>query len=53
MMLELVNVYDKLDAFVTCEDVKNSKPEPDIFLKAADLLGIRPENCLVIEDAVN
>jgi beta-phosphoglucomutase-like phosphatase (HAD superfamily) len=34
------------------EDVGNkSKPEPDVFLHAAARLGIKPHNCLVIEDA--
>jgi beta-phosphoglucomutase len=28
-----------------------SKPNPDIFLHAANRLGVRPENCVVIEDA--
>jgi HAD superfamily hydrolase (TIGR01509 family) len=36
---------------VTADDVKNGKPNPDIFLKAAQLLGVVPERCLVIEDA--
>ena len=52
-LLELVGIYDQLDAIVTCEDVEKSKPEPDIFLKAAELLHIEPENCIVIEDAMN
>lgn len=52
-MLWLVWVYDKLDAFVSCEDVIKSKPEPDIFLKASDLLGVEAGNCIVIEDALN
>lgn len=52
-MLWLVWIYDKLDTFVSCEDVIKSKPEPDIFLKASDLIKIKPENCIVIEDALN
>lgn len=37
-----------------CGDmVKKSKPEPDIFLKAAETLGVEPENCIVIEDSYN
>jgi HAD superfamily hydrolase (TIGR01509 family) len=42
-----------LDAFVTCEDVEKSKPNPDIFLKAAELLGTDAKDCMVIEDALN
>ncbi len=30
-----------------------SKPAPDVFLKAAELLGVQPENCLVLEDSYN
>ncbi|HWW00700.1 MAG TPA: HAD-IA family hydrolase [Candidatus Acidoferrum sp.] len=41
------------DAVVTGEDVKAKKPAPDIFLRAAAKLGLRPRECVVIEDAVN
>ncbi len=45
----------KLDSFfdtvVTAEEVENKKPEPDLFLKAAEKLGVEPKECLVIEDA--
>jgi HAD superfamily hydrolase (TIGR01509 family) len=33
--------------------VANGKPEPDIYLYTAGLLGVKPEECLVIEDSVN
>ncbi len=43
---------DKLfDIVVTREDVARSKPHPDTFLKAAELLGAAPETCLVFEDS--
>ena len=32
--------------------VTHGKPAPDIFLKAAEELGIAPENCMVLEDSV-
>ena len=38
---------------VTGTDVKNKKPDPEIFLKAAEIAGISPEHALVIEDAVS
>lgn len=38
---------------VTNRDVEKSKPAPDIFLKAAEKLGLKPEECIVFEDAVN
>lgn len=39
------------DAVVSGLDVSVVKPAPDIFLKAAELLGVSPANCLVLEDA--
>lgn len=40
------------DAIITGEMVKNGKPNPDIYLLAAESVGAKPENCLVIEDAL-
>jgi beta-phosphoglucomutase family hydrolase len=51
--LNRFNLSDFFDAKVSGEDVLNGKPNPDIFLKAAQLLGVQPENCLVIEDSSN
>ena len=36
---------------VTADDVQNGKPHPEPYLKGAQLLGVAPEKCLVIEDA--
>jgi sugar-phosphatase len=36
---------------VTAEDVANGKPHPEPYLKGAELLGMNPAECLVIEDA--
>ncbi len=52
-ILNLVGVFDKLDGFVTAEDVKLHKPHPQIFLKAAERLGVNQEECVVFEDALN
>ena len=41
------------DAIVCAEDVRNKKPAPDLFLAAARKLGLTPQECVVIEDAVN
>ena len=41
------------DAVVSAEDVERRKPHPDIFLKAAQRLGMTPGACTVVEDAVN
>jgi sugar-phosphatase len=39
------------NVLVTAEDVVNGKPDPEPYLKAAELLRVKPEECLVIEDA--
>lgn len=41
------------DAIVTGERVTHKKPAPDIFLLAAQSLGVTPEQCVVVEDALN
>ncbi|GAB4490489.1 MAG: beta-phosphoglucomutase family hydrolase [Anaerolineales bacterium] len=51
-------ILDELDlrrhfqAVVGAHDVKNGKPDPEIFQKAAESLGASPESCLVFEDAL-
>lgn len=40
-------------AIITGLDVKRKKPFPDIYLKAAESLGLKPGDCLVVEDAVS
>ena len=42
-----------ISAFLTGSQVERKKPFPDIFIEAANRLGLAPENCIVIEDAVN
>lgn len=43
-------LYEKLNALVTADDVRNGKPHPETFLKAAQLMGVTPNNCVVFED---
>ncbi|MBU0695785.1 MAG: beta-phosphoglucomutase [Bacteroidetes bacterium] len=47
-----INLYDAFDAIVDGTIVSKSKPDPEVFLKGAELLGEKPENCIVFEDAV-
>jgi len=53
MVMEKLNLLIYFDKIVTGGDVKNGKPSPDIFLKAAEKLNMVPENCIVFEDAAN
>ena len=41
----------QVDLIVTAAEVKHTKPAPDIFLLAAERLGVKPEECAVVEDA--
>lgn len=40
-------------AITTAADVSNGKPNPEVFIKSAEKLGVEPKNCLVFEDAIN
>jgi beta-phosphoglucomutase len=51
LALEMLGVVSYFEAIVTAADIKNGKPAPDPYLKAAQLLGIPAEHCVVIEDA--
>jgi len=41
------------EVLLTGEDVKNKKPDPDIYILAGKRIGLSPSECVVIEDAVN
>lgn len=48
-----LNPSDIFDGMIFSEDVKVSKPNPEIFLLAADKIGIAPSRCIVLEDSLN
>jgi beta-phosphoglucomutase len=51
MVLTRVGLIQAFDAIVDASQVSQGKPHPETFIKAAELLGIAPENCLVFEDS--
>jgi beta-phosphoglucomutase family hydrolase len=51
LLLSSLNITKYFDEIITAEDVKKGKPAPDVFLICAERLDIKPENCIVIEDA--
>lgn len=50
-ILERTALTDAFDAISDGTNISRSKPDPEVFLKAAEYLGITPERCAVIEDA--
>jgi HAD superfamily hydrolase (TIGR01509 family) len=51
MMLRAAGLEGLLDAIASAEDVTTGKPDPQIFLEAAERLGVPPSRCIVVEDA--
>lgn len=51
LYLESVGLADKFDILVSGYMVERGKPEPDIYLYAAEKLGLKPSECLVLEDS--
>ena len=53
-VLAAANIDEGLfDHVITGECVERSKPDPEIFLRAADTLGVSPSECVVVEDSTN
>ena len=52
VMLEALGVGRDFDAIIGAEDVVLGKPNPEVFLTAAARLGVPPDRCVVVEDAI-
>ena len=50
-ILKQHNLIEYFDEFVFGHEVKNGKPNPDIFIKACEKISENPEGCLVLEDS--
>jgi beta-phosphoglucomutase len=50
-VLDNLDIRHYFDAIVSADDVTVSKPDPETFTKAAHILGVDPEACIVFEDA--
>lgn len=51
--LREAGIEDYFDYIITGDMVIHAKPDPEVFLKSAEALGERPENCMVLEDSLN
>ncbi len=52
-IINILGITNRLELICTRDDVVEGKPNPEIYLKAKDKLGLEAEECLVIEDSVN
>lgn len=52
MILERVGILELFDAVADGNNIGKAKPDPEVFLKAAEMVGTDPVNCVVFEDAV-
>ena len=50
-ILDNLHIRHFFKAIVSADDVTTSKPDPETFIKCAELLNVSPENCIVFEDA--
>ncbi|OOF36839.1 beta-phosphoglucomutase family hydrolase [Rodentibacter heidelbergensis] len=51
MLMDKLAIAPYFDAIVSADDVKAHKPDPETFLRCAQLTGVKPQNCIVFEDA--
>jgi beta-phosphoglucomutase len=52
VIIEYTSIAKFMAATVGMEDTQNGKPDPEVFLRGAQALGVSPENCVVFEDAI-
>lgn len=53
LILDKIGMLGFFDGIADGTEIENSKPDPEVFLLAANKLHVRPEECMVIEDAVS
>lgn len=51
VLVEVLRLADVFQAIVSAEEVAHGKPAPDVFLRAAERVGVPPDRCVVVEDA--
>jgi beta-phosphoglucomutase-like phosphatase (HAD superfamily) len=53
LVLELAGFADSFRVTVSSEEVERGKPDPDVYLKVAQRLGVDPARCVAVEDSSN
>jgi beta-phosphoglucomutase family hydrolase len=50
--IEVIGFENYFDIVITADDIINHKPHPETFLKCAELMGVKPQDCVVFEDGI-
>lgn len=53
LLVEKLGIKSYFNAIVDGNMITKAKPNPEVFLKGAELIGVKPENCVVFEDAIS
>lgn len=53
IMMEKANLINFFDVILSNQDVDKAKPDPEIYIKAINLMELQPEECLILEDNEN
>jgi beta-phosphoglucomutase-like phosphatase (HAD superfamily) len=51
-MLEAYDMKNCFEVILTADSISHSKPDPEIFLKTASELKVKPKRCVVLEDSI-
>lgn len=52
-VLHKLQIKHQFHAILSAEDLRHGKPHPEVFINCANFIGVKPQDCLVIEDSVN
>lgn len=52
LILERVGIHNLFDAIADGNNVSKAKPDPEVFIRAAEMAGVEPSSCVVFEDAI-
>lgn len=53
VMMQKASLEQYLDFYISNQDVKNGKPDPEMYIKAIERMGLNPKECMIVEDNEN
>lgn len=51
LMLQSAQIYEYFDLIIGNDEIKRPKPDPEIYLRTFEVLGLQPKECIIVEDA--